>query len=256
VAVAALAPTALRGPVTIAMAVGAAALTLLGADPVVVIVAGLLGGVLLGGIRTTEGDRAWLKGIVVGGLPSAIAAPVAAVSSISLAGLFTLFLKVGLFSFGSGYVLLAFLRTDLVSTGLLTNQQLLDATAVGQVTPGPVYTTATFIGYLLMGVPGAIVATLAIFLPAFVGVALVHPWIPRLRANTVASAVLDAIGAVALGLIAAVTVELARSALIDAVTITLAVVSLAVMLRRPHAAVPLLLIGGVVGYVVHAANIV
>jgi chromate transporter len=229
---------------------------LFGADPVVVIVAGLLAGMVLGMVRTTEGDRAWLQGVVVAGLPSAIASPVAAIGSISLAGLFALFLKVGLFSFGSGYVLLAFLRTDMVSTGLLTNQQLLDATAVGQVTPGPVYTTATFIGYLLMGIPGAVVATIAIFLPAFVGVALVHPWIPRLRANPIASAILDAVGAVALGLIAAVTVELARSALIDAVTITIAVVSLVVLLRRPRAAVPLLLLGGVVGFAVHATGVV
>ncbi len=258
-AVVGLAPTAIRGLVTIALAVGAALLTLVGIDPVAVIVAGLVAGVALGVARSGWREQTWLRAIVAGAGPSRMAAPAAAAtaaSSISLGGLFLLFLKVGVFSFGSGYVLLAFLQNDLVSTGLLTNQQLLDAVAVGQVTPGPVYTTATFVGYLLADVPGAVVATVGIFLPAFVGVALVHPLIPRLRGQPIAAAVLDAIGAVAIGLIVAVTIELARSALVDAVSIAIAVVSLAVLVLRPRAAVPLLLGGGVIGYLVHAVGVV
>lgn len=122
-------------------------------------------------------------------------------------GLF--FLKVGGILYGSGYVLIAFLDGDLVQTyGWLTQQQLLDAIAIGQFTPGPVLTTATFIGYVLAGVPGAIVATIGIFLPSFIFVAILNPIIPKLRKSRWTAAFLDAINVSALTLMAVVSVEL------------------------------------------------
>ncbi len=121
--------------------------------------------------------------------------------------------------FGSGYVLLAFLRADLVAPGIITDRQLLDAVAVGQVTPGPVFTTATFLGYLLAGIPGAVVATIAVFLPSFVLVGLTHPLASRLRASAMLGAALDGVTAAALGLMAAVTIELARVAIVDPFTL-------------------------------------
>src|SRR5215813_15056087 len=112
------------------------------------------------------------------------AAPLGLGAGAGLTTLFLVFLKIGSVLYGSGYVLLAFLRNDFVERlGWLTDQQLLDAVAVGQVTPGPVFTTATFIGYVLGGIPGAALATLGIFLPSFVFVALSHPLVPRIRAS-------------------------------------------------------------------------
>ena len=122
--------------------------------------------------------------------------------------LFLVFLGVGALTFGSGYLLLAFLREAFVLPGLITDNQLLDAVAVGQLTPGPLFTTATFIGYLLMGVPGAVVGTVAIFLPAFVFVALAHPYLARMRASATLGAALDGINAASIGLLLAVAVEL------------------------------------------------
>ena len=127
-----------------------------------------------------------------------------------------IFLKVGSILFGSGYVLLAFLRPDLVErTGWLTDAQLLDAVAVGQLTPGPVLTTATFVGYLVASVPGALVATLGIFLPSFVFVAVSSPLVPRLRRSTWAAGFLDGANAASVALMAAVTWQLGRAAVVD-----------------------------------------
>lgn len=144
----------------------------------------------------------------------------------SLAKLFLTFLKIGSVLFGSGYVLLAFLRADLiVRLHWLTEKQLLDAVAVGQVTPGPVFTTATFIGYLLAGIPGAVAATIAIFLPGFVLVAVSGPLIPRIRRSPLAGAVLDGVIAGSLALMGAVTWQLGKAALVDWVTVAIALVS-------------------------------
>src|SRR5262249_23721218 len=148
------------------------------------------------------------------------------VGPFSVGVLFLVFLKVGAILFGSGYVLLAFLRADLVDRlHWLTEAQLLDAVAVGQVTPGPVFTTATFIGYVLHGVIGAGVATVGIFLPAFVFVAVSGPLVPRLRRSAAAGAVLDGVNVASLALMAVVTYQLSRTALVDAPTILFAVAS-------------------------------
>jgi chromate transporter len=160
----------------------------------------------------------------------------AAAVPFSLPLLFLYFLKIGATLYGSGYVLLAFLRADFVrNLGWLTDRQLIDAIAIGQVTPGPFFTTATFIGYLLGGVPGAVLATLGIFLPSFVFVALSSLFIKRVRASPWAAAFLDGVNAASLGLMLGVTLQLASTALIDPLTIVIALASLALLLRfQPH----------------------
>ena len=150
----------------------------------------------------------------------------------SLPLLFLTFLKIGAVWYGGGYVLLAFLRNDFVlRLGWLTDQQLVDAIAIGQFTPGPLLTTATFIGYILGGTSGALLATLGIILPSFCFVALSNPLIPRLRSSPWMSALLDGVNASSLGLMAAVTVQLAASSLTDVPTVLMASLSLALLLR-------------------------
>ena len=171
-----------------------------------------------------------------------------AAAPFGLLPLFLFFLKVGSVLFGSGYVLLAFLRADLVERwGWLTEAQLLDAVAVGQVTPGPVFTTATFIGYVLGGLPGAGLATLGIFLPAFAFVAISGPLVPRIRRSPAAGAFLDGVNAASLALMAVVTWQLGAAALVDPTTIVLAILSGAVLLRFPINSAWLVLAGGLVG---------
>jgi len=161
-----------------------------------------------------------------------------------LAAVFLYFTKVGSILYGSGYVLLAFIQTDLVDRfHWLTTTQLLDATAAGQVTPGPLFTTATFIGYLLNRFPGALVATVGIFLPSFIFVAASGPLIPRLRQSVIASAFLDGVNVASLALMAAVTWQLARSALLDLPTVFLALGS-ALLLVRFRVSSSWLVLGG------------
>ncbi|RJS22541.1 chromate transporter [Corallococcus sp. H22C18031201] len=181
-------------------------------------------------------------------VPSGVAA---LATPFSLQGLFLFFLKVGSVLYGSGYVLLAFLRSDLVERwGWLNQAQLLDAVAVGQVTPGPVFTTATFIGYVLGGAPGAAVATLGIFLPSFFFVAVSGPLVPRLRRSWAAGAVLDGVNVASLALMALVTWQLGRSALVDGWTVALSVVSAVLLLRFRINSAWLVLGGGAVGMLV------
>jgi chromate transporter len=150
----------------------------------------------------------------------------------ALLDLARLFLKIGSVLFGSGYVLLAFLRADLVvRRGWLTESQLLDAVAVGPVTPGPVFTTATFVGYVLGGLRGAVLATVGVFLPAFVFVALSGPLVPRIRSSPLAGAFLDGVNVASIALMALVTAQLARAAVVDAWTAGIALASAALLLR-------------------------
>jgi len=166
----------------------------------------------------------------------------------SLASLFWFFCKVGAVLFGSGYVLLAFLRADLVDRWYwLTEAQLLDAVAVGQITPGPVFTTATFIGYLLGGTSGAVVATCGIFLPAFLFVALSGPLIPRLRRSPTAGAVLDGVNVASLALMAVVTWHLGRATVVDTPSAMLAIASALLLIRFRVNSAWLVLGGGVIG---------
>jgi chromate transporter len=168
--------------------------------------------------------------------------------SVPLPALFLFFLKVGAVLHGSGYVLLAFLHDDLIErTRWLTEAQLLDAVAVGQVTPGPVFTTATFIGYLLAGVPGAAVSTVGIFLPAFLFVAFTRPLIARLRSSPVAGAFLDGVVVASLALMAAVTWQLWREAVVDATTALIAVASAVALFAFRLNSAWLVLGGGLIG---------
>ncbi|HEY3475174.1 MAG TPA: chromate efflux transporter, partial [Anaerolineales bacterium] len=168
----------------------------------------------------------------------------------SLPILFLTFLKIGSVLYGSGYVLLAFLRADFVlRLGWLTDQQLLDAVAIGQVTPGPLFTAATFIGYLLGGTPGALLATLGIFLPSFVFVAISNPFIPRIRDSAWAGSLLDGVNASALGLMGAVTVQLAASSLVDVFTVVAAIVSLVLLLRYKINSTWLIAAGAIAGFI-------
>lgn len=174
--------------------------------------------------------------------------------AVPLPSLFWVFFKTGSVLFGSGYVLLAFLRADLVERlHWLTDSQLIDAIAVGQVTPGPVFTTATYIGYVLAGPSGALVATLGIFLPAFIFVAASGPLVPRLRASKAASAFLDGVNVASLALMAVVTVELGATALVDGVSVALALVSAALLLKFRLNSTWLVLGGGLVGLVTHTS---
>ncbi len=175
----------------------------------------------------------------------------AAASAVTLNGIFWLFCRTGAVLFGSGYVLLAFLRADLVERlGWLTEAQLLDAIAAGQVTPGPVFTTATFVGWLLAGPSGALVATAGIFLPAFVFVALSAPLVPRLRASRTAAAFLDGVNVASLALMAVVTAVLARAAVVDIPTAALAAASAFLLLRFRLNSTWLVLGGAVAGAII------
>lgn len=172
-----------------------------------------------------------------------IAAPVAVASSTNI---FWIFLKVGALLYGSGYVLFAFLDAELVSRGLLSRAQLLDAVAVGQFTPGPVLSTATFIGWQMNGFWGAVAATAGIFLPSFFFVALLNPLIPRLRRSKVMSAFLDAINVAAIAVILVVGIEMGRAALTDWRTLLIALLSLSILLIFKKLNSALVVLGGAV----------
>jgi len=223
--------SAVKGYLLGAIGVVTLMLSLLGANEIAL----LLGGGVVAVLLTTVGSRG-------------VAAPLGLGAGVGLTTLFLVFLKIGSVLYGSGYVLLAFLRHDFVDRlGWLTDQQLLDAVAIGQVTPGPVFTTATFIGYVLAGVPGATLATLGIFLPSFVFVALSHPLVPKIRASRRAGAFLDGVNVAALGLMAAVTWQLGRAAIVDLTTAALALVALVLLLRFKLNSAWLVLGGSAVG---------
>lgn len=176
----------------------------------------------------------------------------AATAPFSLALLFLFFLKVGAVLYGSGYVLLAFIRADLVERWhWLTETQLLDAIAVGQITPGPVFTTATFIGYVVGGTKGAAVATIGIFLPAFVFVATSGPLVPRIRRSAIAGAFLDGVNAAALALMVVVTYQLGHAAIFDFTTIALAIIGGAILVRFRLNSALLILGGGIAGWLLY-----
>jgi chromate transporter len=203
-----------------ALGVTALAACFLGVNELIIL---FTGGVLVGLVDRV--DRLRRMSATVLPLFFLQAAPGAA-GSATLLGLFLFFLKVGSVLFGSGYVLLAFIRADLVERyGWLTNQQLLDAVAVGQITPGPVFTTATFIGFILAGLPGGIVATVGIFLPAFIFVGLSGWVVPKIRKSESLSGFLDGVNVTSLALMAYVTLELGRSAILDWFTFILFLIS-------------------------------
>lgn len=247
-----LAPEAARSWPLRALAAVAVAASALGVHELIVLFGAGAVMVTARGFRSGGGGTGLLEVTPI--LPAVGAA--AATTSISLPGLFWVFLKTGSVLFGSGYVLLAFLRADLVERlGWMTEAQLIDAIAVGQMTPGPVFSSATFIGYLLAGPHGAAVATLGIFLPAFVFVALSGPLIPRLRASRLAGAFLDGVNVASLALMAVVTAQLGRAAIVDLPTAALAVVGLVLVLRFKLNSTWLILGGGAAGLIAHLARL-
>ncbi len=191
------------------------------------------GGVLAGfayGLRS--GKREKLSSMPALLTVSGVSAVATAASVFSLGALFLVFLKIGAILFGGGYVLIALLRSNLVARlGWISERQLLDAVAMGQVTPGPISTAATFIGYVLGGFPGAVVATIAMFLPAFFLVAVSGPLVPRLRRSPMAGAVLDGVNVAALALITVVAWQLSRAAVVDWITLVLAGASLFLLIH-------------------------
>jgi chromate transporter len=242
-----LAKTAVRSTWIGVVGAFAALATALGADQLAV----LAGGGLLTGLASwlRSGKRTSAKALFLnGGGLTTFATPSGVAASFSLTALFLVFLKIGAILFGGGYVLVALIRSNLVAgLGWISERQLLDAIAMGQVTPGPLSTTATFIGYLLAGVPGAVIATVAIFLPAFFFVAISGPLVPRLRQSPLAGAVLDGVNVSALALIAVVSWQLFRAAVVDWTTLVLAGVSFFLLFRYRVNSVWLMLGGAAVG---------
>lgn len=228
----ALGRKAVKNPLTAIVGVSAFVLYLGGINEIVLLAAA--GGMVMlieNARRLREIKMSVL--LPVASIATGLAEPIVQIVPFSLPLMFWTFLKIGAVLYGSGYVLIAFLQSDFVQNyGWLTNQQLLDAVAIGQVTPGPVFTTATFIGYVLGGVPGAVLATIAIFLPGFIFVAISQPFIPRLRASPWFSGLLDGVNVASASLMAGVTISLGRSSLVDLPTIALALVSLGLLLRR------------------------
>ncbi len=245
-----LARTAVRSAFLAAVGLAALVLYFLGVNEIAILFGGAIV-VLLARIaqRWSAGSAAIV--VPLSGLPLpalSLAAPAAV--PVSLVQLFLTFLKIGAVLYGSGYVLLAFLRRDFVERlGWLTDQQLLDAVAVGQFTPGPVFTTATFVGYLVAGLPGAVLATIGIFLPSFLFVAAIEPFVPRLRGSRWTAPLLDGVNVAAVALMAAVSWQLGREAIIDPLTAGLALASLVLLLRFKVNSAWLVLAGGVIGVV-------
>ncbi len=250
-----LGKSVLTGPLAAAAAALVIALSLMGLSEIpLLLIAGLA--VML--IK----NRDQLPGIRLAALPLAaqLSSPTAGLAAGAsgpapgASALFFTFLRIGAFLYGSGYVLLAFLESEFVTRlGLLTGRQLLDAVAVGQFTPGPVFTTATFIGYLLGGFGGAAAATAGIFLPSFVLVFFLNPLIPRLRASRWFSAALDGVNAASLGLMALVSVKLGLSSLGSLFAVLLFAGSLLALFRFKLNSFYLILTGGVLGYLYHLA---
>jgi chromate transporter len=221
-----LGPKALKSKPLAALAALACGASALGFDPLAILLACGLAALGAERLRVRTGSLGLFPILLGGGGKAAAALPV------SLVTLGLTFFKIGGTVFGSGYLLLAFLRSDLVDRmHWLTESQLLDAVAIGQLTPGPVFTTATFIGYILAGTWGAVVATLAIFLPGFVLVACTRPLVTRIRGSKLASAFFDGVNAAALALLAVVTIQLAHAALVDVRTLLLAAVSGVLLFR-------------------------
>ena len=245
--------SAIKTPLLAAVAIGALGLYLLGFNEIAILFGGAILVLFIRSVRTTRPPTLSLAPFIALPFPSLFALAPTSGASVSLTALFLQFLKIGSVLYGSGYVLLAFLRNDFViRREWLTDQQLLDAVAIGQFTPGPVFTTATFVGYIAAGFPGAILATIGIFLPSFLFVAALHPLIPKLRKYPWTSALLDGVNVAAIGLMAAVAIELGRDALVDWQTILLAAAAAVLLIRYRLNSAWLVLTGGILGYLIQS----
>ena len=241
---------AVKGLLTALIGLTVLILYFLGVNEILLLFAGGFVAVIaknLPGIRNSN-----LSGIIAPVAGLSLPAAITAVTPFKVSHLFLVFLKIGSVLYGSGYVLLAFLRADFVTRlGWLTDQQLIDAIAVGQVTPGPVFTTATFIGYILGGIPGALLATIGIFIPSFIFVAISNPLIPRIRHSPRISAFLDGVNIASLGLMAAVTIQLGRASFIDPMTIGIAVITVVLLIYLKVNSTWLVAGGAAAGLLIH-----
>ncbi len=227
-----------------------------GGEATALIVGGVAGMLWLrwSGVAESRTAARWLPILFQDTTAVAAGAAAGAAATVSLWKLGLFFLKVGAILYGSGYVLVAFLEGGLVNDyGWLTQSQLLDAIAIGQFTPGPVLSTSTFIGYVISGMPGAVVATAGIFLPSFFFVLILNPIIPRLRESAWASAFLDAVNVAAVGLMLAVTIELSLVALTSWQAIAIAAVAAVLLIRFRLNAAWLVVGGAVVGWLLSLA---
>lgn len=227
--------TAIQNISLAVVAVVAFIAVLLGVDPLITFVVGGAG------VAATHlaGERMALAIPVI---------PIFGAADIASTGLFALFARIGFSVFGSGYVLLAYLQELLVDDlALLSRREVLDAVAIGQITPGPVFTTATFLGFVIDGVPGAVLATAGIFLPSFLLVAAVGPLIPRLRDRPPLAAFVDGVNAVAIGVMGTVLVGFGHAIREDAVGIAVAVAAIAAILLLRRSATQVLVGGAIVG---------
>jgi chromate transporter len=258
-AIAGLARTAVKSTRLLIIGAAAVVAAALRADEIAILVLAGASAVLVrsrnDGERRPRDDGPKGSGMLVvtgGGALSLMGASLALPASTG--SIFLAFAKIGSVLFGSGYVLLAFLRSDLVEhRHWMTEAQLLDAIAAGQLTPGPVFTTATFVGYVIAGAGGAAAATAGIFAPAFVFVALSAPLIPKIRASARASSFLDGVNVASLALMGVVAVDLGRAAIIDVPTVALAAVSAVLLFRFRINSVWLVLGGGLAGAGLRAA---
>jgi len=247
----------LRTSRKVAIAALSIVLSVMGVHELIVLAVAAIAGLATSGVRETSNPLLlpWNWSAIWGARHGPLALGAAApASAVGLWPLFGVFLKIGSVLFGSGYVLLAFLRADLVERyHWITERQLLDAIAVGQVTPGPLFTSATFIGYVIGGLPGAAVATIGIFLPAFIFVGLSGPILPKLRQNRAAGGFLDGVNAASLALMAVVTAYLARTALIDLPTLALAIGAACVLLWTSLNATWVIAAGALAGWLLHGS---
>ncbi len=243
----------LKSAWVVVVATSALALSIAGVNELVLLATGAVAGLVVAGLRPGGRATPALLLAAIAGAALHASAIAQGAATVSLMKLTLFFLKVGSVLFGSGYVLVAFLRGDLVQRwGWLTDQQLLDAIAVGQITPGPLSSTATFIGYVLAGGPGAVLATIGMFLPAFVFVAITQPLIGPMRRSPTAGAVLDGVVAASLGLMAAVAFTLARSALTSPLWIAVCIAALLAMILWRVNSVWLVVAGGALGLALRA----
>jgi chromate transporter len=263
VAVVRLGKTAAKNTQLTIIGIVVATASLLGMNEIIALFSGGIAGIVLHGIRISKNNKIsfWTIAILsqlqsafksreAKAAMTAAAAGTTGIVSVSLWKLGLFFLKVGSVLYGSGYVLVALLEGGIVKDyGWLTQQQLLDAIAIGQFTPGPVLSTATFVGYLILGVPGAAISTIAIFLPSFVFVLILNPIIPHLRASTIMAAFLDAVNISAIGLMAAVIVHLASAAFTDWTSIMIAVAATIAGVRFKLNAAWLVLGGAFIGWI-------
>jgi chromate transporter len=235
---------AIKGPLTAGAGLVILILYFIGINEIALLFAGGLTVMLIMNIQRVQKHTLGIMLFPLG----AIGTLTQASTAFSFPLLFFTFLKIGAVLYGSGYVLLAFLRADLVERfGWLTDQQLIDAIAIGQVTPGPLFTTATFIGFILGGFLGAFLATLGIFLPSFIFVAISNPFIPRIRKSVWFGSLLDGVNVASLSLMAAVTWQLGNASLIDPLTILIAVASIVALVRFKINSTWLILLGGCTG---------